>query len=171
MSFFVYYKRERLKGFKFTSKYANYLVENHSVIQLVKVIQSFEGKHLNSTLKRYCKSHLPEFTHLRYGNGTALVFLNRKDKIAIKINGTTAIADEATPTKAIPTAYRLVKDSTKTKWENIHTVRIQPLAEKSRILDSEAMSILAPLEHNEIGYDLHVGNVGFHNGKAVVIDW
>ena len=173
MSFFVYYKKCDPVRYRCTSRLAKRLTLDIEVIKFVDAIQTFDGRYLSAYLHRFCDKHSLGFKKLRFGDGgDALVFVNRKTNIVIKIDGNTNIHhSDDVPRLAIPTAYTLIKNNQPDAVSDNRVIRIQPRANRSKNLLMAAMEKIENYSTNDIGWDFHEGNVGVYNGRAVMIDW
>lgn len=137
--------------FKYTHKAAKQLVALESVQEFLGMLKS----------KKSVKSKY--FKKFNNRSGSATVFVDKKNKVVIKLGGTYNL--DYVPKRAIPTAYHCAHD------DDDKTIRIQPLAERSTKTKRQAHKLFCDLHYTEVGDDLHYGNVGKYNGKFVVIDW
>ena len=137
--------------FKYTHKTAKRLVALESVQEFLGLLKSE-----SPTKSKY-------FRRFYNRSGTATVFVDKKNKVVIKLGGTYNLG--YVPKRAIPTAYHYDDDN-----EDV-TIRIQPLAERSTKTKRQAHTLFCDLHYTEVGDDCHIGNVGKYNGKFVVIDW
>jgi len=156
--------------FEFTHKSAKSLVTN-DVVMLTEFLKTLEGtnpKDKKKKLRNFVDLNLKKFKFVRNKRGgTALVFINTKEKIVVKVDGTTDIGTEAVPERAIPTAF-IDAQSVKPFFT---TIRVQPLADVSPKAVKNAYNKLSVMPVAIVGYDCHEGNVGKYKNKFVVIDW
>lgn len=148
--------------FKYTHDEARNLVEFQSVKKMLNLMKK------SKDIKSFCavvKQKTRKFKYLNYHeddiDGSAYVFVNKKDGIVFKLGGTQI--GSCPPVHAIPTVSG-------DAWNYIK-FRIQPLADVSKKTVDKAMHFFENCTYEEVGDDLHHGNVGKYKGKFVVIDW
>jgi len=157
------------KNFSFTEEKAKSLA-THSVCEFIKSVKARknslrqEKRVARAMLKKVC-AKFENFKLLsNKDGGTAYVVLNKDENIIVKFGGTTDIScGEHIPYRAVPTAFVDIDDSM--------VVRVQPKVNTSKDAIKRAMNFLENKSLDEIGYDLHDGNVGKYKGKYVVHDW
>lgn len=151
--------------FEYTHPSAKKLVKLVDVQKFLKVLNDTDDL---GVVCKYAKRKDVKFKYLNYHkrvSGNATVFVNKKQKVVIKIDGIVNGDENGFPSRAIPTAFC---------WYSPHRdwfVRIQPLADVRKKTVDKAMEVLQYLPLDEIGEDCHNGNVGKYKNKYVVIDW
>jgi hypothetical protein len=150
--------------FEFTHISAKSLVTNDVVMltEFLKTLKVTNNKDKRKKLRDFVDLNLKKFKFVRNKRGgTALVFINTKEKIVVKVDGTTDIGTEAVPERAIPTAFIDAQS----------VIRVQPLADVSPKAVKNAYNKLSEMPVDIVGFDCHEGNVGKYKNKFVVIDW
>jgi hypothetical protein len=142
------------------------------VLEILHFVKNNGSKfdfHPESVMEHYLKTNPNcKFRPLKlkgYGlSSTADVYINTQSKVILKFDG--SIVTEFTPKRAIPTLY------TQLLFEDNHfDIRIQPVANVTQTVVRKAIKMFNQLDTDEIGEDLHYGNVGKYRNKFVVIDW
>lgn len=147
--------------FNYTHKTARNLIALETVQKFLNDLSKCDD------IYTFNKTVLPnhsKFKKLRYRRGgSAQVYINRDEKVVIKINGVFDSTD-GIPTRAIPTAVGYDEDADM-------LVRVQPIADVSKKVVDRAMQFFEDMPGEEVGGDAHEGNVGKYKNKYVVIDW
>lgn len=142
-------------------KNARIFLRHADVINMVRHLLTYNGVPSKETLNKH------SFEELKYTWGSASVFVHRKLKLIVKLDGGGMWhSTESFPKKAIPTV--IVNDR----------IRIQPMANVAPWAIALAYRHVCNWENlqckhdlNLVGDDVHDGNVAIYKHKVVVIDW
>lgn len=161
--------------FYYSHEIAKFLLTKELVETIAELSEYFKNRQVQyqdskiaSKFSSLARKKKLSFKKVKVSHGASAKVFVFNNKSIVKIGGTSRLTYQVTfPEKSIPTVVLYQVN----KLNHGLLIRIQPKA----IIDTssrwQAYNDLAELSTEEVGMDMHTGNVGIYKNKSVVFDW
>lgn len=161
--------------FDYSHEIAKFLLTKELVETIAELSEYFKKQkeytsdiEIASKFSSFARKKKLSFKKMKVSHGASAKVFVFNNKSIVKIGGTSRLTYQVTfPKKSIPTV--VLYQVNKLNYGLL--IRIQPKA----IIDTssrwQAYNDLEELSTEEVGMDIHTGNVGIYKNKSVVFDW